>query len=248
MEGRGKVVNVHGPTENTVWNTFYSVPPGETCENRVPIGEAVSGLGIYILGSWQRPILVGVLGEFVTVGECLTRGYIDPQQNADRFIAVTINGETMRAYQMGDYGRYKPRDGNLEYMGRIDGQVKIRGQRIELAGIEHVLQSHRSVRNAVVVVQQQQKRQDEPQVTAQLIGFIILIEEQSFDGTQERPSSSFATQSLRQQLKEKVISEIYNSLKLRLPSYMIPQDIITLEKMPVNISSKIDREALAKTI
>ncbi|KAL7915692.1 hypothetical protein GGI35DRAFT_4429 [Trichoderma velutinum] len=248
MEGRGKVVNVYGPTENTVWSAFYSVPEGEMCGNGVPIGRAVSGSGIYVLDPQQYPVPIGVVGELVTVGECLARGYIDPQQNVDRFITVTIKGETMRAYRTGDYGRYRPVDGKLEYIGRIDGQVKIRGHRIELAEIEHLIKSHKLVRNAVVVVQQQQQLQGDLQDIAQLVGFITVNKEQSFDGDQEGPSSSFTAQSLSQGLKEKVIGEIYKSLKLRLPSYMIPQAIVALENMPLNVSGKVDRQALAKDI
>ncbi|KAL5089870.1 hypothetical protein Trisim1_004986 [Trichoderma cf. simile WF8] len=126
--------------------------------------------------------------------------------------------------------------------------VKIRGQRVELAEIEHVLQGHRSVRDAVVIVQQQQKCRDDPHHIAQLVGFITLGEEQSIDGNQKGPSSSLATRPLLQQLKEKVIGEFQKFLKLRLPSYMIPQDVVAREEMLVNISGKVDHQALAKNI
>ncbi|KAK5988142.1 Nonribosomal peptide synthetase dtxS1 [Cladobotryum mycophilum] len=172
MKGNGKVVNAYGPTENTVFSAFYSIPDGEHCENGVPIGGAISDSGIYILDPRQQLVPVGVLGELVVVGECLARGYTDPQRNADRFVTVRIDGVSMRAYRTGDYGRYRPVDGKLEFMGRLDGQIKIRGQRVEIGEIEHVLVGHNSVNDSVVLVQQQEDQD------SQLIGFITIGEQQ----------------------------------------------------------------------
>ncbi|KAK1914091.1 hypothetical protein P3342_007337 [Pyrenophora teres f. teres] len=108
-----------------------------------PIGRALSNSGAYVMDSGLRLVPLGVVGELVVTGDGLARGYTDPARNVDRFVSVEIGGKTVRAYRTGDYVRHRPTDGQLS---RMDGQVKIRGNRVELGEIEHALRSDKSVR------------------------------------------------------------------------------------------------------
>ncbi|KAH0592368.1 Nonribosomal Peptide Synthetase [Metarhizium humberi] len=185
----GKVYNGYGPTENTTFSTTYRLPVKDICVNGVAIGRALSNSGAYVMDTQQCLVPLGVVGELVVTGDGLARGYLDSQRNTGRFINVTIDGKTVRAYRTGDLARCRPSDGQIECLRRMDAQVKIRGQRVELGEIEHVLRNHESVNDAVVTLQQ------DPQ-GARLIGFITLDEpdiqqkvqrmEQEVDGDDEK--------------------------------------------------------------
>ncbi|KAI1739959.1 hypothetical protein F4680DRAFT_466122 [Xylaria scruposa] len=170
---KGKVYNAYGPTENTVISTFYEIPRFEGMVNGVPIGRAISNSGAYVVDSLLRLVPIGVVGELVVTGDGLARGYTDPQQNFNRFISIEIDGKLVRAYRTGDYVRYRPTDGQMEFFGRIDGQVKVRGHRIEFGEIESALRRHVSVKDAVVV---STKRNEH---TTQLAGFVTIFEDES---------------------------------------------------------------------
>jgi non-ribosomal peptide synthetase component F len=139
----GKLFNAYGPTEITVYCSVYEISQAESFPSgQVPIGQAATNAKVLVVDSKQRVVPLGVVGEIVVTGDGVARGYTDPERDIDRFVTITLNdkaGEPVRAYRTGDYGRYRPRDGQLEYLGRIDGQVKIRGQRVELGEIEHIL-------------------------------------------------------------------------------------------------------------
>lgn len=165
---KGSIINGYGPTENTSFSTFYPLPSDEACVNGVPIGRALSNSGAYILDSEQRLVPLGVVGELVVTGDGLARGYTDPKHNVDRFILITIDGKQVKAYRTGDFVRYRPTDGQIEFFGRMDGQTKIRGQRVEPAEIEHAMRRHRSIKDAVVLVQRDQGQD------AHLVGFVTL--------------------------------------------------------------------------
>ncbi|KAL9637232.1 MAG: hypothetical protein Q9164_002318 [Protoblastenia rupestris] len=149
----GTIINAYGPTENSVTSTFFALSDSECCTNGVPIGSPISNSGAHVMDVNQRLVPPGVIGELVVTGDGLARGYTDPERNMNRFITVEINGEQTKAYRTGDYARHRPTDGQLEFIGRIDGQVKIRGNRVELQEIEHVLRSHDCVADAVAVLQ-----------------------------------------------------------------------------------------------
>ncbi|KAG9196802.1 hypothetical protein G6514_004200 [Epicoccum nigrum] len=167
----GKVVNCYGPTENTGISAIFVLTEEERCVNGVPIGRALSNSGAHVMDPNLRLVPLGVVGELVVTGDGLARGYTDPERNTDRFVSVTVAGQTVKAYRTGDYVRHRLTDGQLEYFGRMDGQVKIRGQRIELGEIEYVLRSHKRVSNAVAVLQQR----DGDEV--RLAGFVIVDEQ-----------------------------------------------------------------------
>jgi acyl-coenzyme A synthetase/AMP-(fatty) acid ligase len=136
----------------------------------VPIGRAISNSGAYVKDKHQRLAPLGVIGELVVTGDGLARGYTDPERNVDRFVNVKIQDRPVRAYRTGDYVRYRPIDGQIEFFGRIDGQIKIRGHRVELGEIEHALRSHNAISDAVTVLQHEEGC--EPQ----LIGFVTVRE------------------------------------------------------------------------
>jgi hypothetical protein len=122
------------------------------------------------MDSQQRIVPVGVFGELVVTGDGVARGYTDPERDVNRFITVSIGGVSVRAYRTGDYARWRPFDGQLEFFGRIDGQIKIRGHRVELGAIEHSLRDHHMVTDSAVVLQNEKTDQ------ARLLGFITVRE------------------------------------------------------------------------
>ncbi|MGZ3459187.1 MAG: non-ribosomal peptide synthetase, partial [Archangium sp.] len=145
------VLNVYGPTETTVWTSVYSVP--ERLVGAAPLGAPICNVQFYVLDERLQPVPQGVSGELYIGGEGVTRGYIGrPELTADRFIPDPFHSTPgARMYRTGDRVRYR-RDGELEYLGRVDFQVKVRGFRIELGEIESALRQHPAVREAVVVV------------------------------------------------------------------------------------------------
>ncbi|GAA3036873.1 hypothetical protein GCM10020000_13180 [Streptomyces olivoverticillatus] len=142
-----RLVNVYGPTETTIWSTFWEVP--EEAES-VSIGEPLANTDVHVLDSNAQPVLEGVSGELFIGGIGLARGYMGRAGlTAERFVPDPYGPAGARLYRTGDLVRRLP-DGSLEYLGRIDSQVKIRGYRIELGEIETVLRAHQSVKDAVV--------------------------------------------------------------------------------------------------
>jgi len=264
--GATKVINAYGPTENCVISTLHIVNKDEEFPNGVPIGWAINNSGAYVMHEGQRLVPLGVIGELVVTGDGLARGYTDPERDIDRFVTVTVRDKTMRAYRTGDYVRYRPTDGQLEFFGRIDGQVKIRSHRVELGEIESVLRSHRSVHDAIVV----SKRTGDNDL--QLFGYITLEERLAISGLGSifhryqtengkgrvksqfptdhagRPQHNFSSKSFRQQYVKEVQHQLEEILRAQLPGYMIPQSVHVLDTFPVNQNGKVDRRELAHRI
>jgi amino acid adenylation domain-containing protein len=177
----GRIVNTYGPTECTINNTYYDLTAGD-CRSPVPIGRPVSNNRVYILSRDGQPLPLYVKGEIGIAGDSLARGYINnPQLTADKFVNLAAKGreDTQSSphqilptksqplnpisyilYRTGDVGRWCE-DGSLEILGRLDGQVKIRGHRIEPGEIEGVLLRHPSVQEAVVAVRDRRQSQRE---------------------------------------------------------------------------------------
>ncbi|KAL7780525.1 hypothetical protein CFE70_010549, partial [Pyrenophora teres f. teres 0-1] len=239
----GKFMHVYGPTENTTFSTTFLVSKNEQYTNGVPIGRALSNSGAYVMDSGLRLVPLGVVGELVVTGDGLARGYTDPARNVDRFVSVEIGGKTVRAYRTGDYVRHRPTDGQLEFFGRMDGQVKIRGNRVELGEIEHTLRSDKSVREAVTVLQQPDGSE------ARLAGFVTLHEctamaEEKADHTDGAPHVDVRKQRFLQNTQRRLVE----MLEAQLPTYMVPQTLAILDAMPVNQNGKVDRKALEQQI
>jgi amino acid adenylation domain-containing protein len=150
--GVQRVVNVYGPTEDTVYATCGLVERGAA---RVTIGRPIAGARVYVLDGGLRPVPVGIPGELCTGGAGVARGYLDrPELTAARFVPDALAGEPgRRMYRTGDRARWLP-DGTLEFLGRLDAQVKIRGFRVEPGEVEAALGAHPQVREAAVVVRE----------------------------------------------------------------------------------------------
>ncbi|WP_062983906.1 non-ribosomal peptide synthetase [Nocardia anaemiae] len=204
--------NLYGPTEAAVDVTFHEVTDTDTLS--VPIGAPVFNTRLYVLDSRLRPVPVGAAGELYLSGVQLARGYLGrPGLTADRFVANPF-GSATRMYRTGDLVRWT-NHGELEYLGRTDFQVKLRGLRIELGEIEAVLGTVDSVLRAVVVVR------DDAGVGEQLVAYVV-----------ESEPGAVSSGALR------------GAALRALPAYMVPAAFVVLDALPVNASGKLDRAAL----
>jgi amino acid adenylation domain-containing protein len=212
--------NEYGPTEATVWCSVYRCEPKDE-SNRVPIGRPIANTQLYVLDSHLQVVPVGVPGELHVGGAGLTGGYWNrPDLTAERFIPNPF-GPTpgARLYKTGDLARFLP-DGNIEYLGRIDHQVKVRGFRIELGEIEAALLGHPAVREAVVIA-----REDTPG-DKRLVTYYTAVE------TSAPNAAALDAEQLRA------------LLLARLPEYMVPAAYVRLTSMPLTQNGKLDRKAL----
>jgi amino acid adenylation domain-containing protein len=213
LERGASLWNLYGPTESTIWSTVYRV---ESVDGAVPIGRPIANTEIYILDRYLKPVPVGVPGELHIGGDGLARGYLNREElTQEKFIRHPFNTDPRaRLYKTGDQARYLS-DGNIEFLGRIDHQVKLRGFRIELGEIESVLNQHSGVRQSLVVV-----REDEPG-DRRLVAYIV-------------PNQDLIPN----------VHELRNFLKFKLPDYMIPSVIISLDALPLTPNGKVDRRSL----
>ncbi|MCA0456388.1 MAG: amino acid adenylation domain-containing protein [Chloroflexi bacterium] len=207
------LINMYGPTETTIWSSTYRVD--EPTLN-VPIGKPIANTSMYILDAHMQPVPVGIAGELFIGGAGVVRGYWNrPELTAERFILDPFSIQSgARMYKTGDLARYLP-DGNIEFLGRNDFQVKIRGHRIELGEIETLLDHHLAVQKAVVIA-----REDVPG-DKQLVAYLIL------NNGQQAEAADFR-----------------NHLRETLPEYMIPSAFVTLDAFPLTPNRKVDRKAL----
>ncbi|WP_235916337.1 non-ribosomal peptide synthase/polyketide synthase [Antrihabitans cavernicola] len=207
--------NLYGPTEAAVDVTHHEVRPGESL---VPIGAPTWNTRTLVLDARLQPVPVGVVGELYLGGVQLARGYIErPDLTAGRFVADPIGAAGARLFRTGDLVRWTP-SGELEYLGRNDFQVKLRGQRIELGEVEAALLRDDKVSQAVAVV-----RNDGP-AGDYLAAFVVAA-----DGAD---------------LDEK---DVLDAAAVGLPKFMVPALVVALERMPLNASGKLDRKALPST-
>ena len=214
-----RLLNAYGPTETTITATLFDLTPHldqEQLLEKVPIGRPLPNRTSYILDRAGNPVPMGVVGELYIGGDLLARGYLDrPELTAERFITDPFSQQPQaRLYKTGDLARYLP-DGTIEFLGRVDDQVKLRGFRIELGEIEEALSQHPEVRETVVLA-----REDLPG-EKYLVAYVVT-------GTGKRVES----QALRSYLKQK------------LPEYMIPAAFVQLENLPLMPNGKLDRRAL----
>jgi len=222
------LIHVYGPTENTTFSTWYEVKDILGDASTIPIGQAIANTQIYLLDAHLNPVPAGVNGEIYLGGAGLAKGYLNrPELTAERFICFDhpalssqqefphskLKTQNSKLYQTGDRALYRP-DGNLEFLGRTDAQIKIRGFRVELGEIEAAITRHPAVQTAVVVVRDVETDQ-------QLIAYVVPKE--------------------AERLAER---ELRSFLKQSLPAYMVPAALIMLDNLPLTANGKVDQKAL----
>jgi acyl-coenzyme A synthetase/AMP-(fatty) acid ligase/acyl carrier protein len=213
-----EIINGYGPTESTTFACCYSVPR-ELHDNlsSIPIGKPIGNTQVYILDPHLNPAPIGVVGELYIGGDGLARGYLDrPDLTAEKFLPNPFSAKPGASlYGTGDLARYLP-DGNIEFLGRIDHQVKLRGFRIELGEIEAVLAGYHGVADAVVLAK------EDAAGHKQLNACIVAKKE-------DAP----ATRDLRAYLARK------------LPDFMIPSAFSFFDSLPLLPNGKVNRKALS---
>ncbi len=210
-----ELYNLYGPTEAAIEATFCKCEANES--GVVPIGRPIANTEVYVLDERQGPVPIGVVGELYLGGAGLARGYWQqPGMTAEKFVPHRFSATGgQRLYRTGDMVRYLA-SGELEFLGRRDSQVKLRGHRIELGEIEAVLRRHEQVRDAVVEMRVGEVGE------GRLVGYLVLT------GDDEQVT----------------MSEVRKYLREHLPEYMVPGAFVLLDELPLTSSGKIDRRAL----
>ncbi|HET9359968.1 MAG TPA: amino acid adenylation domain-containing protein [Vicinamibacterales bacterium] len=213
---RTKLVNEYGPTETVVGCCVYEVSAATPTSGAVPIGRPIANTQLYVLDRGMAPMPMSVPGEIYIGGAGLGRGYLNrPELTAEKFVPNPFSDEPgTRLYRTGDLGRHRL-DGELEYHGRTDDQVKLRGFRIELGEIEAVLSQHPQVREAVVLAREDGSR------GKRLVAYV----------TSAEPSGVS-------------VLELRSHLQGALPSHMVPAAFVMLDALPLTANGKVDRRAL----
>jgi amino acid adenylation domain-containing protein len=208
---RGEMHNMYGPTETTIWSTTFRIS-GES--DSIPIGKPIANTQVYVLDSGFQSVAVGEPGELYIGGDGVVRGYWQrPDLTAERFLADPfLQGKRM--YRTGDIARFLA-DGNLEFLGRADFQVKLRGFRIEIGEIEAGLENQAGVAQAVVVAKEF-KPEDK-----RLVAYVV-----------PKPGTRLE------------IADLRAALAATLPEYMVPSNFMVLDSLPLTANGKIDRNAL----
>lgn len=210
------LLNLYGSSEVAADVTCYRLSPHKPLPEYVLIGCPIANTQIYLLDANRQPVPIGVPGELYVGGDGLAQGYLNrPELTADKFIPNPFSDKsTSRLYKTGDLARYLP-SGEIEYIGRIDYQVKVRGFRIEIGEIEAQLTQHPTVKEVVVVV-----TEDVPG-DKRLVAYVVSEQELVFNE-----------------------SKLRNFLKHNLPDYMIPAAFVPMKALPLTPNGKLDRQAL----
>ncbi|MCP4664192.1 MAG: amino acid adenylation domain-containing protein [bacterium] len=219
-----RLINGYGPTESTTFTCCHPIGgPADAARASIPIGRPIANTRVVLLDERREPVLVGTPGELCVGGPGLARGYQErPALTAVSFVPDPFSSEPgMRMYRTGDLGRYLP-DGRIEFLGRIDHQVKVRGYRIELGEIEAVLSDHPAVDHCAVVAREEAVGGRRP-LPARLVAYVVAADSE--------PAP---------------VAELRQLLKQRLPEYMVPAAYVTLDTLPLTPSGKVDRAALGR--
>ncbi|MFE2752934.1 amino acid adenylation domain-containing protein, partial [Actinosynnema sp. NPDC059335] len=209
-----RIDNIYGPTEATVYTLQWGTTSPEPLDGPAPTGRPLWNTRAYVLDAALRPVPPGTAGELYLAGESLARGYVGRAAlTAERFVADPF-GRGGRLYRTGDLVRWSA-DGQLDYLGRSDDQVKLRGFRIELGEVEAALTRHADVDRAAVVV-----REDRPG-DKRLVGYVVPVTGRAVD-----PAA------------------VLDAARTTLPAYMVPAALVVLDAFPLNANGKLDRRAL----
>ena len=211
----GVVVNMYGPTETTIWSSTYRLDG--VGEGAVPIGRPIANTRLFVLDDARHPVPAGTPGELYIGGDGVAAGYLNrPELTDERFVADPFGPAVdARLYRTGDLVRYRP-DGNLEFLGRVDQQVKVRGYRIEIAEVEAVLTAHPDVEEAVVMAVG-----DPGDTDRRLVAYVTT-----------RHGTPPTAESMRRHLAD------------ALPDFMVPAGIDVVPSLPRTPNGKVDRAAL----
>jgi len=231
--GRVRWLNTYGPTEGTIIASLYEPREPGLDGRAIPIGRPIANAQLYILDARQQPVPVGVVGELHIGGRGVARGYLNrPELTAEKFIELALDdgrriedeaadgrppSPVQRLYRTGDLARFRP-DGNVEFLGRGDEQVKVRGFRIELGEVESALLAHPAVKQAAVLARGRAEKQ--------LVACVV-------------PADGEGA-ALPEQLRA--------HLQARLPEYMRPTAFVVLDQLPLTPNAKVDRRALAARV
>jgi amino acid adenylation domain-containing protein len=208
-----QILSIGGPTETTIWNIGYLIEEVDPIWQSIPYGQPMANSKYYILNEAMEDCPVWVTGQMYCAGVQLAKGYWrNEERTLANFITHPRTGD--RIYHTGDLGRYLP-DGNIEFMGRVDFQIKLRGYRIEAGEIEAALTQHPAVRTAVVTVIGKQHNKE------RLVAHVV-------------PDQTTPTNE-----------ELRNFLSGKLPEYMLPSVFIFLDTLPLSANGKVDRRALS---
>ncbi len=207
--------NFYGPTENTVWTTCGLIASSGAEADLTSIGRPLAGVRVYVLDDYMEPLPIGFSGELVIGGDGLARGYFGRAElTAEKFMPDPFSSRSgARLYKTGDLARYRS-SGQIEFQGRADHQVKLRGFRVELGEIEAVLGQHSQVEQAVVILREHRPRDQ------RLVAYIVA------KGSSPDPT------------------ELREFLRRSLPEFMIPSAFVILEQLPLSNNKKIDRKSL----
>jgi acyl carrier protein len=226
----GKLLHVYGPTEATTFSTWHEVAAVAPGARTIPIGRTLSNGRTFVVDTEGRPVPVGVAGELQLGGAGLARGYEGrPDLTAESFVPDGCGGGWgERLYRTGDVAGWTP-GGSLEFLGRRDQQVKVRGFRIELTEIESVLAEHPSVEQAVVLARQVES---EGWSDRQLVAFVVAA-----------PAAAAAATS-----GAELSRELRRHVGSRLPSYMVPSLVHRVAELPLSPTGKVNRRALLELL
>ena len=215
--------NEYGPTEGTVWATVFKIE--QNGNRQIPIGGPIANTQIYILDNQLQPVPFGVSGELFIGGRGITRGYLNrPSITAEKFLPDPFSGaDGSRLYRTGDRVRCRP-NGDIDFLGRFDQQVKLRGYRIELGEIEAVLVKHPQVQETVCLVEKLEENDE------RLLAFVV-----------RRPVASQDDPTLKK-------ADLVTYARERLPEFMVPSNFILLEKLPLLPNGKLNRRALLESV
>jgi amino acid adenylation domain-containing protein len=270
--------NLYGPTEATIDVTFWACER-ESSKYTVPIGRPIANTQIYLLDNHLQPVPIGVPGELHIGGVGLARGYLhqpeltdikfianpfgdfglpildfrlgDKNENSDNPKSKIQNLKFNRLYKTGDLARYL-RDGNIEYLGRLDDQVKLRGFRIELGEIEAVLSQHPALREVVVLMREIEKKEQNRDFTplvdvensSTITGLRRLLKGELANSQADSRNQQLVAYCVTRHQPAPTTSELRRFLLEKLPDYMVPAAFVILDALPLTPNGKVDRRSL----